>query len=92
MDILSAAVWEVAPSILGWQVCRRLADRVWKLKIVETEAYAAEEDLASHASRGPTERNRPMFGPVGRSYVYFIYGMYHCLNVVAHPPGRLARS
>ena len=86
MDSLHLPVWEAGPRLLGWRVCRRLGDTVWKLPIVETEAYAAVGDLASHAWRGLTERNRPMFGPVGRSYVYFIYGMYHCLNVVAHAP------
>lgn len=88
MDSLHEPVWEAAPRILGWKVCRRLGDTVWSLPIVETEAYAAAEDEASHAWRGPTPRNLPMFGPVGRSYVYFIYGMYHCLNVVAHAPGQ----
>lgn len=80
-------VWEVAPQLLGWRVCRRLGEEVFRLPIVETEAYSAAEDEASHAWRGVTPRSRPMFGPVGRSYVYFIYGMYHCLNVVAHAEG-----
>lgn len=87
MDTFIAPVWEVAPRLLGWRVCRRLGDTIWKLAIVETEAYASFNDGASHAWRGPTPRSRPMFGPVGRSYVYFIYGMYHCLNVVAHTSG-----
>lgn len=75
---------EVAPDLLGAILVHgRLAAR-----IVETEAYLGECDLAAHASRGLTKRTQILFGPPGHAYVYFIYGMYECLNVVAEPDGR----
>ncbi len=80
-------VTEVAPDLLGRIVVRRLDDGTrLAARIVECEAYRFD-DPASHSFRGPTPRNGVMFGPAGRLYVYFVYGMHHCMNVVTGGAG-----
>jgi len=76
---------DLAPDLLGTLLVRdHPAGRIVG-RIVEVEAYLGPEDLASHASRGQTRRNAAMFGPPGHLYVYLIYGLHHCLNIVAGP-------
>jgi DNA-3-methyladenine glycosylase len=79
----------VAPSLLGcWVVSDRPEGRV-AVRLTEVEAYSgAGEDPASHAHGGPTPRAEIMFGPPGRLYVYFSYGVHWCANVVVGPEGR----
>jgi DNA-3-methyladenine glycosylase len=87
-DDLLGPVDVVAPSLLGcWVVTDRPEGRV-ALRLTEVEAYSGEGlDPASHAHRGPTPRAEIMFGPPGRLYVYFSYGVHWCANVVVGPEG-----
>ena len=72
----------VARSLLGKYLVRKNGSGTLTGQIVEVEAYVGPQDLACHASKGRTLRTDVLFGPPGISYVYLIYGMYHCLNVV----------
>lgn len=74
---------EVAPRLLG----AVLTHGGVSVRLTEVEAYAGPADPGSHAYRGPTARNAVMFGPPGRLYVYFVYGMHYCANLVTGPDG-----
>ncbi|HEX5236426.1 MAG TPA: DNA-3-methyladenine glycosylase [Silvibacterium sp.] len=77
----------VARDLLGKIVARRLKNEWLSGRIVETEAYFGQDDPAAHTFAGKTARNAVLFGPPGFAYVYFIYGMYSCLNVSCEPDG-----
>ncbi|SRR5579875_197869 len=74
---------DVARDLLGKTLVRKIGRNLMGGLICETEAYRHKKDPASHAFRGQTERNRPMFEEVGKAYVYFTYGMHYCVNAVA---------
>jgi DNA-3-methyladenine glycosylase len=81
--LLEHPVLEVAPRLLGATVRHHGV----AVRLTEVEAYDGANDPGSHAYRGPTPRNSVMFGPPGRLYVYFTYGMHYCCNVVCGPEG-----
>jgi DNA-3-methyladenine glycosylase len=85
--LLSAPVLEVAPALLGRIVEHRSPHGTVAVRLTEVEAYAGEADPGSHAYGGRTPRTEVMFGPAGRLYVYFSYGMHWCVNVVCGTSG-----
>ncbi len=86
-DFYAQDTLSVARELLGQRLVRVIDKERLSGLIVETEAYIGEEDRACHASRGRTPRTEVMYGPPGHAYIYFIYGMYHCLNVVTDRVG-----
>jgi DNA-3-methyladenine glycosylase len=78
----------VAHALLGKLIVRRTAEAERVARIVEVEAYLGPHDLAAHSAKGLTPRTRVMFGPPGHAYVYLIYGIHYCVNVVTESEGK----
>jgi DNA-3-methyladenine glycosylase len=89
-DFYARPCLDVARDLVGKWIVHRRGRRALDGRIVEVEAYVGQEDQACHARFGPTRRARVLFGPPGHAYVYLIYGIYDCFNVVAEPDGRPA--
>lgn len=89
-DVLAGPVLEAAPRLLGAVLRHEGPEGSVAVRLTEVEAYDGATDPGSHAHRGPTARTSVMFGPAGRLYVYFTYGMHHCCNVVVGPDGEAA--
>lgn len=78
---------EIAQDVLGVIMVRRGGEAKRRARIVEAEAYLGPKDLASHASKGLTNRTQVLYGPPGRAYVYFIYGLHYMFNIVCGQTG-----
>jgi DNA-3-methyladenine glycosylase len=87
LDLLSRPAPQAARALLGQVLVRRLGRRVVGARIVEAEAYLPRGDPAAHVFEGWTPRVDPLFGPPGNVYVYFVYGMHHCLNLAVDSEG-----
>jgi DNA-3-methyladenine glycosylase len=86
-DFFNRDTLTVAKELLGKKLVRRFEGHILSGLIIETEAYLGSKDSASHAFKGRTGRNKNMFGPAGRAYVYFVYGMHYMLNIVTEAEG-----
>jgi DNA-3-methyladenine glycosylase len=86
-DFYQRDTLQVAQALLGQHLVHLYRGIRRVGRIVETEAYLGPEDQAAHSARGLTQRNAVMFGPPGHAYVYLIYGMWHCMNVVTREAG-----
>jgi len=84
-EFFNEPVLKIAPKLLGKYLIRKIDNQEIALQITEIEAYDGMNDLACHACKGKTKRNKVMFGPAGCFYLYLIYGMYWMLNIVTGP-------
>ena len=87
-EFFDRPVLEVAPALLGAVLRHVGPSGPVSVRLTEVEAYAGQDDPGSHAFRGRTPRTAVMFGPPGRVYVYFTYGMHWCMNLVCGPEGQ----
>nr|MBD3359307.1 DNA-3-methyladenine glycosylase [Candidatus Buchananbacteria bacterium] len=96
IDFFQKPTLKLAPALLGKYIIRQFKNQTLIGKISETEAYYGSHDLASHASKGKTKRTKLMFDQPGLAYIYLIYGMYYCFNIVTEkkdfPAAVLIRS
>lgn len=86
-DFFEGSTEEIAKKLLGKILVRKIDSQFLSGKIVEVEAYLNENDFASHSAGGLSQRNKSMFMPAGTSYVYLIYGIHYCFNVVTEKEG-----